>query len=72
MKRQKKSSEKSRGGARQNSGPKPIKPSRRKRRLLIVRVTDSENKSVRLAAQRAERALSDWIRETLFASAKAA
>lgn len=72
MKRQKKSAKESRGGARLNSGPKPIKPCHRKRRLLIVRVTDSENTIVRLAAERAERALSDWIRETLFASAKAA
>lgn len=68
--RQKKNEKKSWGGARPRAGRHSLDPAAKKRQVVVVRMTDVEKTTVVLAAERKRKGLSEWIRETLFESAR--
>jgi len=61
-----------RGGAREGTGPKPLKASERRRKTAIVRLTDGEKRDLKRAARQARSILSEWMRETLLGEASTA
>jgi hypothetical protein len=57
------------GGARQHSGPKPLRAADRKQALVMVRLTVRQLQIIRGAAEQAGMNFADWLREALLARA---
>jgi hypothetical protein len=72
VERQQEKSTEKRGGAREGSGPKPLKVSERRRRTAIVRLTDGEKLALKRAARQEKALLSEWMRQILLAEASTA
>jgi hypothetical protein len=54
---------------REGAGHPKLKASERRRRTAIVRLTDEEKRTIKHAARLKKEVLSEWIRQTLLASA---